>query len=119
MQVSGLLTGRFDQWFHHDRCHVEAVDDAPDGFHQAFKVEHGQIGLLHVDGKMTDELAPGGHAIWSFGKVITVKIVDTRETALDVTGQEILTKDRVSIRANLSATFKVVDPVLALSLIHI
>ena len=84
-------------------------------FIKRFKVEHGQVGLLHVDGKMTSELAPGGHAIWSFGKVITVKIVDTRETALDVTGQEILTKDRVSIRANLSATFKVVDPVLAVS----
>ena len=84
-------------------------------FIKRFKVEHGQIGLLHVDGKMIGELAPGGHAIWSFGKVITVKIVDIRENALDVTGQEILTKDRVSIRANLTATFKVVDPVLAVT----
>jgi len=65
-------------------------------FIKRFKVEHGQVGLLHVDGKMVETLTPGGHAIWSFGKVISVKIVDTRETALDVTGQEILTKDRVS-----------------------
>lgn len=84
-------------------------------FIKRFKVEHGQVGLLHADGKMVGELAPGGHAIWSFGKVISVKIVDVRENALDVTGQEILTKDRVSIRANLSATFKVVDPVLAVT----
>jgi len=84
-------------------------------FIKRFKVEHGQVGLLHVDGKMVETLKPGGHAVWSFGKVISVKIVDTRETALDVTGQEILTKDRVSIRANLSATFKVVDPVLAVT----
>jgi len=84
-------------------------------FIKRFKVEHGQVGLLHVDGKMTGELPSGGHAVWSFGKVISVKIVDTRETALDVTGQEILTKDRVSIRTNLSATFKVVDPVLAVT----
>lgn len=84
-------------------------------FIKRFKVEHGQIGLLHVDGKMIGELQAGGHAIWSFGKVISVKIVDVRENALDVTGQEILTKDRVSIRANLSATYKVVDPVLAVT----
>ena len=80
-----------------------------------FKVDHGQVGLLHAEGKLVEKLEPGGHAIWSFGKVIKVKIVDTRETALDVTGQEILTKDRVSIRTNLSATFKVVDPVLAVT----
>lgn len=84
-------------------------------FIKRFKVEHGQVGLLHVDGKMIDQLAPGGHALWSFGKVISIKTVDVRENALDVTGQEILTKDRVSIRTNLSATFKVVDPVLAVT----
>jgi regulator of protease activity HflC (stomatin/prohibitin superfamily) len=84
-------------------------------FIKRFKVEHGQIGLLHVDGKMVGELVPGGHAVWSYGKVIAVKLVDTRENALDVTGQEILTKDRVSIRANLSATYRVVDPVLAVT----
>ncbi|GGX60137.1 hypothetical protein GCM10011309_07460 [Litorimonas cladophorae] len=84
-------------------------------FIKRFKVEHGQIGLLHVDGKVVGELVPGGHAVWSYGKVIAVKLVDTRENALDVTGQEILTKDRVSIRANLSATYRVVDPVLAVT----
>src|SRR5690606_18024660 len=38
------------------------------------------------------------------------KLVDLRLQAMDVSGQEILTKDRVSLRVNLSATYKVVDP---------
>jgi regulator of protease activity HflC (stomatin/prohibitin superfamily) len=80
-----------------------------------FKVEHGQIGMLHVDGAFVKTLKPGGHCFWSHGKVITVKIIDTREHALDVTGQEVLTKDRVSIRVNLAATFRVVDPVKAVT----
>jgi len=80
-----------------------------------FKVEHGQVGMLHVDGAFVKTLKPGGHCFWSHGKVITVKIIDTREHALDVTGQEVLTKDRVSIRVNLAATFRVVDPVKAVT----
>lgn len=84
-------------------------------FIKRFKVEHGQVGLLHVDGKLVGELAPGGHALWSYGKTISVKLVDTREHALDVTGQEVLTKDRVSIRVNLSATYRVTDPVKAVT----
>jgi len=80
-----------------------------------FKVEHGQVGMLHVDGAFVKTLKPGGHCFWSHGKVITVKITDTREHALDVLGQEVLTKDRVSIRVNLAATFRVVDPVKAVT----
>lgn len=80
-----------------------------------FKVEHGQVGMLHVDGAFVKLLKPGGHCFWGHGKVITVKIIDTREHALDVIGQEILTKDRVSIRVNLAATFRVVDPVKAVT----
>lgn len=76
-----------------------------------FKVENGQVGLLFVDGKLSRELAPGGHAFFGYGRVLTVKLVDVRDHALDVTGQEILTKDRVSIRVNLSASYRVVDPV--------
>jgi len=41
--------------------------------------------------------------------------VDLRLQAMEVSGQEILTKDKVSLRANLSATYQVTDPVKARS----
>ena len=41
--------------------------------------------------------------------------VDVRVRALDVAGQEMLTKDRVTIRVNLSAEYRVTDPVTAVS----
>lgn len=87
-------------------------------FIKRFKVEHGQVGLLYVDGKLSGELASGGHAFFGYGRVITVKIVDIREHALDVSGQEILTRDRVSIRVNVSATYRVTDPVKAVSVVR-
>ena len=38
-------------------------------------------------------------------------MVELRRQVLEVNGQEILTKDKVSLRVNLSAEFRVVDPV--------
>ena len=80
-----------------------------------FVVVHGQIGLLYIDGELTRSMDPGVHAFWNVGKAIDMKIVDTREHALDVNAQEILTKDRVSIRVNLSATYRVTDPLMAVT----
>jgi regulator of protease activity HflC (stomatin/prohibitin superfamily) len=78
-----------------------------------FAIEDGQVGLLHVDGAFIRLLTAGLHVFWNVAQVVTVKVIDTREHALDVTGQEILTRDRVSIRVNLAAKFRVADPVKA------
>jgi regulator of protease activity HflC (stomatin/prohibitin superfamily) len=80
-----------------------------------FAVDEGQVGLLHIDGQLVKALKPGLYAFWAVGPAIAVKIVDTREHALDVTGQEILTRDKVSLRVNLAAKYRVVDPVMAVS----
>jgi regulator of protease activity HflC (stomatin/prohibitin superfamily) len=66
-----------------------------------------------VDGAFIRVLTAGVHVFWNVLQAVTVKIIDTREHALDVTGQEILTRDRVSIRVNLAAKFRVADPVKA------
>lgn len=78
-------------------------------------VVHGQVGLLYIDGELISTLEPGVHSYWNAGRNVDMKIVDIREHALDVIGQEILTKDRVSIRVNLAATYKVVDPLKAVT----
>lgn len=80
-----------------------------------FLVEQDQVGLLFVDGAFQRQLGPGAHMFWSVGRQVRVRLVDTRRQSLDVTGQEILTKDRVSIRVNLAADYRVVDPVTAAS----
>ncbi len=82
---------------------------------RTFAIAHGQTGLLFIDNVLTKTLMPGVYAFWDVGRNIDVKIVDMRTHALDVTGQEILTKDRVSLRVNLSATYRVVDPVQAIT----
>ena len=69
-----------------------------------------EAGLLVVDGKMTERLAPGRHAFWAVGRTVTIAKTDLRPQPLEVTAQEILTKDRVGIRVTLTAFYKIVDP---------
>ncbi|MFK7842621.1 MAG: slipin family protein [Sphingorhabdus sp.] len=79
------------------------------------EVDKGQVGLLTVDGQMAGELTPGVYGYWMVGQKVVVKIVDLTRQPLDVTGQELLTKDRVTLRINVSAEYRVIDPVKAVT----
>nr|WP_205527195.1 slipin family protein [Solimonas sp. K1W22B-7] len=70
-------------------------------------------GLLFVDGKLQRVLQPGAYAFWNFQKNVGVELIELRLQSLEVSGQELLTKDKVSLRVNLSATIRVSDPVAA------
>jgi regulator of protease activity HflC (stomatin/prohibitin superfamily) len=74
--------------------------------------EYG-TGILWVDGKVERMLAPGSHAFWKFNRNVSVELVDLRLQALEVTGQEILTRDKVALRLNLSATWRYTDALKA------
>lgn len=78
------------------------------GVLQAQVPEHG-AGLLWVDGRLERLLAPGAHAFWRYGRNVAVELVDLRLQNLEVTGQEILTRDKVALRLNLSATWRYTD----------
>lgn len=80
---------------------VAAVAEVPTEF----------VGLVFVDGKLVRTLDPGSYAFWNFQKNVVLDIVDLRVQAIDVAGQELLTRDKVSLRVNLAATMRVVDPV--------
>lgn len=70
-------------------------------------------GLVFVDGKLARTLAPGAYAFWNFQKNVIVDIVDLRVQSLEVSGQELLTRDKVSLRVNLAANLRVIDAVAA------
>ena len=70
-------------------------------------------GLLFVDGKLVRTLAPGAYAFWNFRKNVAAEVIDLRVQSMEVSGQELLTRDKVSLRVNLAASLRVVDPVTA------
>jgi regulator of protease activity HflC (stomatin/prohibitin superfamily) len=76
-------------------------------------VTEGSVALLYMDGVLAKVLKAGVHAYWKAGRTVTQRVIDLKRQSLDVTGQEVLTLDRVTIRINLSAEYRVVDPVKA------
>jgi regulator of protease activity HflC (stomatin/prohibitin superfamily) len=70
--------------------------------------EHGS-GILWIDGKVERLLAPGSYAFWKFNRNVAVEAVDLRLQAIEVAGQDILTRDKVGLRLNLSATWRYTD----------
>lgn len=76
-------------------------------------VEKQSVALLFVDGVLTETLSSGQYGFWQLQKKVEAKVYDLRQQTIDISGQEILTKDRVSLRLNLSATYRVKDAVQA------
>ncbi len=77
------------------------------------EVADNQVGLLFVDGEMAQALKPGYYVYWAVKRRVVVEPYDTRIQAMEVQGQEILTRDKVSLRVNLGAQYRVADAVKA------
>ena len=70
-------------------------------------------GVLKVDGRVEQLMPPGTEVFWRFNRDIQVDLVDMRLQNMEVSGQEILTKDKVGLRLNLVATWRFTDVLLA------
>ncbi|UCH46440.1 MAG: slipin family protein [Betaproteobacteria bacterium] len=79
------------------------------------RVPEFQVGILYVDGKLVDVLNAGVCGYFCFGRDVRVEFVDLRMQAIEVAGQEILTKDKVPLRVNLNAGYRINDVRVAFS----
>ena len=73
-------------------------------------IENHEAGLLYVEGRLVERLAPGRHSYWTVDRKVEVKRLDLRPQAVEITAQEMLTKDRISLRVTLTALRRIVDP---------
>lgn len=78
-------------------------------------VPEGHVGLLYVDGEVTETLKAGLHAYFVFDRLISIDLVDMRVKTLEVQGQEILTSDKVSLRINVTATYQYENAAMAVA----
>ncbi|HEX8955318.1 MAG TPA: slipin family protein, partial [Burkholderiaceae bacterium] len=67
------------------------------------------VGLLHVDGVFADALQPGFYSYWHGGKRLSLTTVDSRLSVIEISGQEMLTQDKVPLRVNVTAGYQIVD----------
>jgi len=69
--------------------------------------------LVYRDNELVTRLLHGRYAYWKQTGRIVTREIDRREQTLDVAGQEIMTRDKVTLRMNLVVTYRIDDPVKA------
>jgi regulator of protease activity HflC (stomatin/prohibitin superfamily) len=72
-----------------------------------------QRALKFVDGKLVGVLGPGRHRLWKATQEL--RITDTRESVMQVPGQELVTSDGVSVKLSLAVRYRIDDPVVAIT----
>ncbi|MCO6360929.1 slipin family protein [Roseivirga pacifica] len=76
---------------------------------RVYVVESYEKGLLMIDGKLEKTLDKGTYYFWKNTTAINVLKADMRKLQMEVSGQEILTKDKAGLRINSYCQYKVVD----------
>lgn len=98
-----------------ERKYLDKLDTARAASIAHAVVETHETALVFVDGQFHEQLAAGRHAFWNVDRTVRIQKLDLRPQALEITAQEILTKDRVSVRVTLTAFWRVVDPMKAVA----
>lgn len=83
-------------------------------FVRKFNVASNDKALLFVNGTFKTELKSGTHYFWNNAITIDVKTVDIRQQQIEISGQELLTKDKAGLRINFFVRYQVVDILKAL-----
>lgn len=79
-------------------------------FYRKIEVENGTCGLLFYDGVYQKRLAPGTYFFWHGCVKAQATVCDLRTQVLELSGQEILTADKVMLRVNFACTYRITDP---------
>lgn len=82
----------------------------PANYYGVINVKEYEKARLYFDKKFIRLLDSGVYYFWkASGVAVDHSIVDTRLTEKSITGQEILTKDKVSVRINCVCSYRIAD----------
>jgi regulator of protease activity HflC (stomatin/prohibitin superfamily) len=101
--------------FEHDDLKVIARSPMAKQLLDICTVDRDHAAVLFIDGRYIDTLSPGLYAFWKGAADARIVELDMRETTVDVSGQEIMTADKVSLRMNAMVTYRIVDARKAVS----
>ncbi len=87
----------------------------PPQLYTKFEVEYHELGCLYYDGVYERTLKPGVYCFWNGPVHIECRKTDMRLTRMDISGQEILTLDKVTVRINFTLNYRITDCVKVVS----
>lgn len=80
------------------------------GYIGYFEVANHEKGILYYNNVVQKTLVSGRYFFWKSPVNVTVKNVDLRQQQIDMTGQEIMTEDKITLRLNFVCHYKIIDP---------
>ncbi|MCD1258029.1 slipin family protein [Paenibacillus athensensis] len=86
------------------------------GVVQAVDVGSHEVGLLFFNHVLHKQLGPGRYFFWRGPVSVTVRNIDLRQQQQDVTGQEMMTMDKIALRLNFVCQYKIIDPLKSLEI---
>ncbi len=87
----------------------------PGIYYTKVEVAEYQKARLYFDRRFVRVLDAGTYYFWKNGVRVDVDTVDTRLTQVNISGQEMLTKDKVSLRINFVCGYRITDYVRILT----
>lgn len=87
----------------------------PPVYYTKIEVAEYEKARLYFNRKLVKILDAGTYYFWKNGVTVEADFVDTRLTQMNITGQEILTLDKVSVRINFVCSYRVTDYVKSLT----
>jgi regulator of protease activity HflC (stomatin/prohibitin superfamily) len=89
----------------------ELVSVIPSSEYVRATVREHERGLQYVQGRLAQVLAPGRHVLWTHPEAeVTVSVLDMRLQQVALAGQELMTRDKVTLRLTLTVEYAVDDP---------
>jgi regulator of protease activity HflC (stomatin/prohibitin superfamily) len=77
-------------------------------------VQAHELGLRYEQGRLAGVLQPGRYKLWTHPEAqARIATADMRRTELAITGQELMTRDKVSLRLSLAVAYAIEDVVAA------
>ncbi|MFN8436253.1 MAG: slipin family protein [Cytophagales bacterium] len=81
---------------------------------RSFTVDAFEKAIMFIDGKQHKILEAGTYYFWKNSTTIHVSKIDTRSLQMEISGQEILTKDKAALRVSCYVQYAVSDIIKAL-----
>lgn len=86
------------------------MDLMPVKYYKKITIKDGEAGLLYYDMHFEKRLSTGTYYFWNYGREVTCKIFNMKIQQMDISGQEILTADKVGVRLNVVLNYAVTSP---------
>ena len=102
-----------EPFFEHEKLDVILRNAQSSQFLTEFNVPDLHLGLWSKNKDSFQIVQAGHYAFWKTKALIKKYVIDTREKSVEITGQELMTKDKVTLRINAYLNYTLTDALKA------